>query len=72
MLTINGSGNLSAPFSESYTIQIAGGLNCNKLAQLDQLCYDLRKGRTDFQTADLRLHNIEESPPLYAMYYFIH
>lgn len=54
---ITGSNPMS---SQSYTIPISSGLNCAKLALLDQLCYDIRKSYIDFNSADNKLSEIED------------
>lgn len=47
--------------SDSYTLNINNGLNCNKLSMLDQLCFEMCRSRLDFNAADLALESIEQS-----------
>lgn len=65
LLTFHHESSTSDFTSESYTFGINSGLDCRRLAMLDQLCFDIYRSLLDFGTADIRLKYIEEAPELY-------
>lgn len=54
------SGRFDPSTSESYTFGISFAYSCFKLSLLEDLVYDIRKNKIDFDIAEFRLREIEE------------
>lgn len=63
-ISFNPLTQLTASSSESYTFRTEPGINCSKLALLNQLCFDMTHGKAELEIADGELQEIEDLPLL--------